>query len=102
MTGRDRRPARPAPRRPRASGTTAATRVRHDSRPARSAPDVKRAAPQREMRPEARVPLSLERGGLGVAAAALERDAGTGEGDRGEGGTADEHQRVVAGLHQLI
>lgn len=92
MTVRDRRPARPAPRRPRASGTTAATRVRRESNPARSAPGMKRAAPQREMRPEAHVPFSLEREGLSVAAAALERDAGAGEGDRGGRGAADEHQ----------
>lgn len=74
------------------TGATATPRIRHDSHPARSAPGMKRAAPQREMRPEAHVPLSLGRGGLGVAAAALERDAGAGEGDRGEGGAADEHQ----------
>lgn len=85
------------------TGAAAASHARHDGRPARTAPDMKRAAPQREMRPEARVPFSLGRGGgLGVAAAALERDAGAGEGDRGGGGAADEHQRVVAGLHQLI
>lgn len=84
------------------AGATATPRIRHDNHPARSAPDMKRAAPQREMRPEAHEPFSLGRGGLGVAAAALERDAGAREGDRGEGGSADEHQRVVAGLHQLI
>ena len=84
------------------TGVTATPRVRHDSHSARSAPGMKRAAPQEEMRPEAHVPFSQGRGGLGVAAAALERDAGAGEGDRGGRGAADEHQRVVAGLHQLI
>lgn len=74
------------------TGVTATPRIRHDSRPARSAPHMKRAAPQREMRPEAHVPFSLEREGLSVAAAALERDAGAGEGDRGGRGAADEHQ----------
>lgn len=74
------------------TGVTATPRIRHDSHPAGSAPDMKRAAPQREMRPEAHVPSSLGRGGLGVAAAALERDAGAGEGDRGGRGAADEHQ----------
>ena len=52
--------------------------------------------------PKRMSPSRWDAGGLGVAAAALERDAGAREGDRGEGGAADEHQRVVAGLHQLI
>lgn len=64
------------------TGVTATPRVRHDSHPARSAPHMKRAAPQGEVRPESHVPFSLRREGLSVAVAALERDADSGEGGR--------------------